>query len=80
MPPYHPDLSAIELIWATVKNNVAQGSVQNSILNYRCHFYALNKGQHRLSSYMTGPIRHTGLGNFCLNLIMLHMFINLILK
>lgn len=27
LPPYHPDLNPIELIWATVKNNVAQKNV-----------------------------------------------------
>lgn len=27
LPPYHPDLNPIELIWATVKNNVARKNV-----------------------------------------------------
>ncbi|XP_072395143.1 uncharacterized protein [Diabrotica undecimpunctata] len=27
LPPYHPDLNPIELIWATVKNNVSQKNV-----------------------------------------------------
>lgn len=35
LPPYHPDLNPIELIWATVKNNVAARNVNFKIEDVR---------------------------------------------
>lgn len=35
LPPYHPDLNPIELIWATVKNNVSQRNVTFKLENVK---------------------------------------------
>ncbi|CAG5058028.1 unnamed protein product [Parnassius apollo] len=31
LPPYHPDLNPIELVWADIKNNVAQNHISSSL-------------------------------------------------
>ncbi|KAJ8736946.1 hypothetical protein PYW07_000217 [Mythimna separata] len=31
LPPYHPDLNPIELVWADIKNNIAQNYINSSL-------------------------------------------------